>query len=117
MVRYRRIQASRLCRAWIVADKLLRAYFFCAFESQNEGSLATHSAAGMLNSGRTAKILASGPAADKLRVCFVPCLLGLHYEPHAVPTFEDRSIAMRVAFRYCDHQESFLPHFPFGATA
>jgi hypothetical protein len=47
------------------ASRLLRAYFFCAFESQNEGSLATHSAAGMLNSGRTAKILASGPAADR----------------------------------------------------
>ena len=46
------------------ASRSLRAYFFCAFECQNEGSLATHSAAGMLNSGRTAKILASGPAAD-----------------------------------------------------
>jgi hypothetical protein len=29
------------------ASRLLRAYFFCAFECQNEGSLATHSAAGM----------------------------------------------------------------------
>jgi len=48
----------------IQPSHLLRAYFFCAFESQNEGSLATHSPAGMLNSGRTAKILASGPAAD-----------------------------------------------------
>jgi len=45
-------------------SRLLRAYLFCAAESQNEGSRATHSAAGMLNSGRTAKILASGPPAD-----------------------------------------------------
>lgn len=50
----------------IQPSRLLRAYFFCAFESQSEGSLATHSAAGMLNSGRTAKILASGPAADSV---------------------------------------------------
>ena len=46
------------------ASRLLCAYFFCAFECQNEGSLAAHSAAGMLNSGRTAKILPCGPAAE-----------------------------------------------------
>ena len=58
------------CTSWIGigggdgALRLVPAYFFCAFELQNEGSLATHSGAGMLKSGRTAKILASGPAAD-----------------------------------------------------
>jgi hypothetical protein len=49
-------------------SRLLRAHFFPSFRSQKEGSFATHCAAGMLNSGRTAKILSSGPTSAWLLV-------------------------------------------------
>jgi len=56
--------------------------FFCAFERQNERSLATHPAVSMLKSGRTAKILASGPAAESFASASVRVFAGFPGKLH-----------------------------------